>query len=154
MDALDFPPRSFDLIWVEGSVYHAGFSKMLNYWKQFLTNDSHLVVSDLCWLTDTRPDEIAAYWAEDYPDMATIPQRLEDAKNCDYRVINHFTMPPKCWTEGYYEPIRKRSPAFAEKYDGNEEVREMLDMGLNEANMYDKYGEYYGYVFFIMNPYE
>ncbi|MGG5358467.1 MULTISPECIES: class I SAM-dependent methyltransferase [unclassified Enterococcus] len=152
MDALDFPPESFDLIWSEGSIYTIGFEKGLKYWKHFLSEEGHLVVSDLCWLTEARPKEIEHYWKENYPDITTINQRLETSELGGYKVLDHFIMSESSWKENYYDEIRKRSLLFAQKYPDNLEVQEMLKMGIAEADTYDTYGSYYSYVFFILEP--
>ncbi|MDL2205415.1 class I SAM-dependent methyltransferase [Eubacteriales bacterium OttesenSCG-928-N13] len=150
MDALTFPDNSFDLIWAEGCIYHIGFERGLREWKRLLRPDACLVVSEICWLTETRPQELARYWVNAYPEIDTIPAKLKVISDCGYTLLEHFILPESCWTDHYYTPIRERTAAFAEQYGNMEGVRDFLDAGIDEADLYDRYKEYYSYVFFVM----
>ena len=147
---LDLPPEHYDLLWSEGSAYTVGFEAGLRYWKRFLAPGGALVVSELCWLTDDRPPEIEEYWAEGYPGIGTVEEKLAEAARAGYTCIEHFVLPPEAWTDGYYTPIRERSEAFSEAHGRDPEIDAFLDSGLDEAAMYDRFGEYYSYVFFVL----
>ncbi|MDL2252763.1 class I SAM-dependent methyltransferase [Ruminococcaceae bacterium OttesenSCG-928-I18] len=150
MDALSFPDGSFDLVWAEGCIYHIGFEWGLREWKRLLRPDGCLVVSEICWLTETRPQELHDYWVNAYSEIDTIPAKEKVISDCGYTLLEHFILPESCWTDHYYTPIRERTAAFAEQYGYVEGVRDFLDAGLEEADLYDRYKEYYSYVFFIM----
>lgn len=42
-----------------------------------------------------------------------------------------------------------RSEAFLKKYNYAKEVRDFIDAGIDEADMYQQYKQYYSYVFYI-----
>lgn len=149
---LELPREHYDLLWSEDSVYTVGFENGLQYWKQFLAPEGTLVVSELCWLTDERPEEIEDYWTEGYPGIGTVEEKLAAIDQAGYTCIEHFVLPPEGWTEGYYTPIRERTEAFSTEYGRDPEVDAFLDSGLDEAAMYDRFGEYYSYVFFVLQP--
>ncbi len=150
MDALAFPSASFDLIWAEGCIYHIGFENGLKQWKRYLKPGGHLVVSEISWLTDTRPSEIEAYWLAAYSEIDTIEGKRRIIDECGYELVDDFVLPPECWTDRYYEPIRARSSDFAKKHGNTPAVEAFIREGLHEAEMYDRYGKYYSYVFYVM----
>lgn len=149
MDQLDFEENSFDVIWSEGAIYNIGFEKGLTEWRKYLKTGGYIAVSEISWLTGSRPKEIEEYWTNAYSEIDTIDAKLSVIKNCGYELIGHFVLPEDCWMDNYYLPIRSRSQAFLEKYNYREEVKEFIQMGLEEASMYEKYKQYYSYVFYI-----
>ena len=64
MDNLTFDENSFDVIWSEGAVYNIGFEKGLTLWRKYLKDNGYIAVSEISWLTDTRPEEIEQYWVK------------------------------------------------------------------------------------------
>ena len=62
MDDLPFTNEEFDLIWSEGAIYNMGFEKGVKNWYRFLKPGGVLVVSEITWITETRPVEIQNYW--------------------------------------------------------------------------------------------
>lgn len=149
MDKLDFQEKSFDIIWSEGAIYNIGFEKGLLEWRKFLKDEGYIVVSEISWLTDKRPKEIEKYWTDAYSEIDTIDAKLSIIEKCGYDPISHFVLPENCWMEHYYTPIISRSHAFLEKYNYEEDVKEFIKIGLDEIKMYEKYKQYYSYVFYI-----
>lgn len=149
MDSLSFKEKSFDVIWSEGAIYNIGFEKGLSEWRKFLKDDGYIVISEISWLTDKRPEEIEQYWTDVYSEIDTIDAKLFILEKCGYEPIAHFVLPEDCWMEHYYSPILSRSDAFLEKYNYGEDVKEFIKMGLKEVGIYEKYKEYYSYVFYI-----
>jgi hypothetical protein len=66
MESLTFKENSFDVIWSEGAIYNIGFEKGLSLWRKYLKDYVYIAVSEISWLTDTRPDEIEQYWMNAY----------------------------------------------------------------------------------------
>ena len=66
MDNLVFEESSFDVIWSEGAIYNIGFEKGLSLWKKYLKDNGFIAVSEISWLTGTRPEEIEKYWVNAY----------------------------------------------------------------------------------------
>ena len=149
MDNLTFEEQSFDVIWSEGAIYNIGFEKGLSEWRKYLKDDGYIVVSEISWLTDERPEEIETYWTNAYPEIDTIEAKLAVLEESGYEPIAHFILPENCWWDHYYEPIKARSNDFLEKYNYSEDVKTFVEMGLDEITMYEKYKDYYSYVFYI-----
>ncbi|MFO7728435.1 MAG: methyltransferase domain-containing protein, partial [Desulfonatronovibrio sp.] len=68
MEQLPFEDEEFDVIWSEGAIYNIGFEKGLTEWRRFLKPGGVLVVSEVTWLTDSRPAELQEHWDSEYPD--------------------------------------------------------------------------------------
>lgn len=154
MDDLGLAGHSFDLLWSEGSAYTVGVENALRHWRPLVAPGGAVVVSDLCWLTDSRPDEVDDYWAQGYPDITTINGRLRSFGPAGYECTAHFVLPPEGWTDEYYTPIRQRSADFLRAHRGDADVAAFLDSGLEEARLYDRFGDYYSYVYFVLRPRE
>lgn len=108
MTALPFEAKSFDAIWAEGCVYIMGMENALTQWKSLLKDNGILVVSDLVWLTDTPNDEVKQFWLAEYPDIQSIPVRLQQLKTHGYEVIDHFSLGMKAW-KNYWLPLKNRA---------------------------------------------
>jgi ubiquinone/menaquinone biosynthesis C-methylase UbiE len=149
MTALDYEDGSFDLIWCEGAIFIIGFEGGLREWKRLLTGKGYLVVSELCWLKPNPPEEVRKFM-EIYPGIKTITENLETIKKAGYRVISHFVLPTKSWWTHYYTPIEAKIPSMKRKYKDDEEALDHLAAEELEIDMFRKYSQYYGYVFYLM----
>lgn len=149
MEDLPFKEQSIDLIWAEGSIYNIGFEKGLSKWRKFIKNGGYIAVSEVSWLTLSRPSEIEHYWLDAYSEIDTIGNKIAVVEKCGYIPIAHFVLDEHCWTDNYYKPILERSEAFLKKYNYTKEVQEFIRAGVIEAQMYDKYKDFYSYVFYI-----
>ena len=56
--------------------------------------------------------------------------------------------------EREYVPLEKRVERLRAKYAGNPEAQALLDSESQEIDLYRKYGEWYGYEFFVMKKTE
>ncbi|HHX94897.1 MAG TPA: methyltransferase domain-containing protein [Clostridia bacterium] len=149
MDNLTFEENSFDVIWSEGAIYNIGFEKGLSLWRKYLKDNGYIAVSEISWLTDTRPDEIEGYWVNAYPEIDTIENKLSVIEKCGYSNVAHFILDDKCWLDNYYQPLIENAEAFLRKYNYADEVKEFVEAGKIEADMYYRFKEYYSYVFYI-----
>jgi SAM-dependent methyltransferase len=70
-DALPLAEGSFDVVWSEGAIYNLGFQAGLTAWRSLLRPGGVLVVSELTWLTSSRPEAIETHWHREYPEVAT-----------------------------------------------------------------------------------
>ena len=102
MESLTFEENSFDVIWSEGAVYNIGFEKGLSLWRKYLRDNGYIAVSEISWLTDTRPDEIEQYWVNAYLETDTVENKLAVIEKCGYNSIAHFALDDKCWIDNYY----------------------------------------------------
>ncbi len=149
MEELPFEQEEFDLIWSEGAIYNIGFERGLKEWRQFLKPGGYLVVSEASWFTNDRPAEIEEFWNDAYPEMDTIPRKVEQMQNAGYVPIATFILPENCWTDNFYVPQAAIQQDFLSKYEGNKTASAFVANEKHEAQLYKKYKQYYGYVFYI-----
>lgn len=147
---MDFPHNSFDIIWSEGSIFIVGFEQGLNDWKQFIKPKGYLAVHEMTWLKDNPPKEIQDYFNQVYPAMTTIQNNINIIKQCEYHLLGHFPLPDDAWWEFYYNPLEQRIKKLRIKYKDNPTALGMLDDEQKEINLYKKYYQWYGSVFFVM----
>src|SRR5690606_10021685 len=133
MTELPYPDESFDLIWAEGSIYIMGFANGLQAWRRMLKPGGYIVVSEISWLTGSRPAEVEDFWVADYAEIDTISNKIAVVEASGYLPLAHFVLPEHCWTENYYRPIQARSGDFLRRYDYKDEVREFVEAGRREA---------------------
>jgi SAM-dependent methyltransferase len=150
MAALDFEPESFDLIWSEGAIYNMGFARGLEEWRRYLKPGGYIAVSELCWLRTDPPEELAAYWAYDYPAMKDKAANLAIIEGLGYELAGHFTLPEECWRDEYYGPLGKRIATLRAAHSSDAEALSALDLCQKEIDLYERYSSYYGYEFFVM----
>ena len=148
MDALDFEPESFDLIWSEGAVFILGVEAALRLWRPFLKPGAIIAFTEASWLTDNPPAEARKYWAQNYPIMATAEANEATAQAQGYEPLSHFTLPPSDWTQEYYAPLKKRIAQM--ETSATPGLAATIDETLHEIDIYDRHGEHYGYVFYIL----
>ena len=149
MDDLTFKENSFDVIWSEGAIYNIGFENGLTLWRKYLKDDGYIAVSEISWLTDTRPDEIEKYWVNAYSEIDTIENKLSVIEKCGYSNVSHFLLDDKCWIENYYQPLLEKAEKFLKKYNYSDEVKEFIETGETEADMYNRFKDFFSYVFYI-----
>ena len=149
MDDLPFQNNEFDIIWSEGAIANIGFEKGLNYWKKFLKKDGYVAVTYESWFTDERPTEIEKWWMDAVPEIGTIAHNVSIMQKTGYIPAAVFTLPESCWIDNYFIPQKARQEEFLKKHAGNKTVENMIAFLRHEADLYSKYKQYYGYVFYI-----
>ena len=149
MDELPFEEKSLDLIWSEGAIYNIGFKRGINLWRKYLETDGYIAVSEISWFTEERPEEIEDIWKAAYPEIDTIPVKVAQIQDAGYVPVATFAIPESDWKQHFYEPMYPVQEAFLAKYAGNEAARKLVDNQRWEAELYDRYCRYYGYVFYI-----
>ncbi|AKB46610.1 ubiquinone/menaquinone biosynthesis methyltransferase [Methanosarcina sp. Kolksee] len=149
MDNLPFQNDEFDLIWSEGAIANIGFEKGLNHWKRFLKKDGYIAVTYESWFTDERPAEIEKWWLDAVPEISTIGHNISIMQKTGYIPVAAFTLPETCWIDNYFIPQKARQEEFLKKHAGNKIVEDLIALMRREADLYSKYKQYYGYVFYI-----
>jgi SAM-dependent methyltransferase len=149
MEELPFQKGELDLIWSEGAIYNIGFERGLKEWREYLKRGGYLAITEACWFTEERPKEIDDFWMLEYPGIDTIPKKVEQLQKAGYVPVATFTLPEECWTEHFFDPQLPVQEAFLEKHAGNITADEFIKNMRHEAQLYAKYKEFYGYVFFI-----
>lgn len=154
MDALPFPKESFDLIWAEGAIYIMGFQNGLMEWRPFLKREGYVAVTHISWLETHIPEEVRAFWTQEYPAITSIENNLHIIEESGYTYIDHFTLPESSWWDEYYTPLEARLQMLREKYADNKAYLAAIESEQREIDVYKKYSEYYGYVFYSMQKSE
>ena len=149
MDDLPFQKEELDLIWSEGAIYNIGFERGLNEWKQFLKKGGYIAVTEASWFTDERPAEINDFWIEAYPEIDTIPNKVGQMQKAGYIPVATFVLPENCWTEHFYALQAEAQEKFLKKYAGNKTAEKLIFYQRHETELYYKYKDFYGYVFYI-----
>lgn len=145
---LSFGKEEIDLIWCEGAIDAIGFEKGLAYWNSFLKINGYIAVTCPSWLTDEHPAEIEKFWRDAGSCLNTIGNHVDIMQKCGYTPVAVFALPEKCWTD-YFTPRAASGKALLEKHLGNEAVAAFIDADKHEVDLYSKYKQHYGYVFYI-----
>ncbi len=149
MDKMPFDDESLDLILSEGAIYFLGFERGLKEWHKYLKKGGFIAVSEASWLREDRPAEIDEFWQDAYPGIDTIPNKLAQLQKAGYTSVASFVLPENCWIEHFYAPQDSVQKTFLEKHSGNKAAEEFIANQQHESQLYYKYKEYYGYVFYI-----
>ncbi|MDR3273100.1 MAG: class I SAM-dependent methyltransferase [Flavobacteriaceae bacterium] len=149
MDNLPFQNAEFDLIWSEGAIANIGFEKGLNYWKGFLKKGGYIAVTYESWFTGERPAEIEKWWVDAVPEIGAIGHNISIMQKAGYVPVAAFTLSENCWIDNYFIPQKARQEEFLKKHTGDKTVEVFIEYMRHEAELYSKYKQYYGYVFYI-----
>jgi ubiquinone/menaquinone biosynthesis C-methylase UbiE len=149
MENLSFKKDEFDLIWSEGAIDNIGFEKGLNYWNGFLKKNGYIAVTSPSWFTDKHPAEIEKFWVNAGSRLDTIEYNISIMQKSGYGFVAAFTLPEKCWTDNYFIPREVAEKALFEKHTGNKMAEAFIKNNKYEVELYSKYKQYYGYVFYI-----
>jgi SAM-dependent methyltransferase len=149
MDQLPFQPGTLDLIWSEGAIYNVGFERGVNEWRSYLKRGGYLAVTEASWFTDERPAEINDFWNEAYPEIDTIPTKVNQLQKAGYIPVAVFCLPEYCWTDVFFKPQAEAQKIFRAKYPENKTAKDLLENLCHEEKMYQQFKDYYGYVFYI-----
>ncbi len=150
MDALPFPPGSFDLIWSEGAVYVIGVPKALELWRPLLRPGGCLAFTEACWFTDSPPAEAKTFWDQSYPGMTTVDGNRGRAVSAGYEVLASFPLPPEDWWETYYGPVRARIAELRDPWRDKPDLMAVLDETEHEIELFSRHADTYGYAFFVL----
>ncbi len=149
MDQLRFNRNELDLIWSEGAIYNIGFERGLNEWRNYLKPGGYIAVTEISWFTDERPDEITAFWNDAYAETDTIPNKMAVMQKAGYIPVASFILPEYCWTENFYKPQIQAQEMFLSRHKGNHTAEELVANQRHEAELYNRFKDWYGYVFYI-----
>ncbi|MDP4188375.1 MAG: methyltransferase domain-containing protein [Bacteroidota bacterium] len=149
MDNLPFQNCEFDIIWSEGAIDILGFEKCLIYWKNYLKNGGYFAVTNLTWFTDERPAELEKYYLDAVPEIGTMGHNILIIQKTGYTPVAAFALSENCWSDNYIAPQEAVNEMFMKKYAGNKTVEAFISNMRYEAELYSKYKQYYGYVFYI-----
>jgi SAM-dependent methyltransferase len=149
MDDLPFADNEFDVIWSEGAVYNIGFEKGVSEWRRFIKSGGFIVVSEITWLTNERPEAIHSHWNAEYPEIGTASEKIAVLERNGYKPVGYFFLPVSCWLDNYYNPMRLRFDSFLKKHDNCSEAVEIVEQEKYEIDLYEKYRDFVSYGFYI-----
>jgi ubiquinone/menaquinone biosynthesis C-methylase UbiE len=151
MFSMPFDDGSFDLIWSEGAIFIIGFEEGLKEWKRFLKPSGYMAVTHISWLKSDIPHEPQAFWSQAYPKgLRSVDENLKIAANAGYKEVGHFTLPESAWWNDYYTPLENKLSPLREKYKDNSAALAQIEDTQQEINLYRKYSDCYGYVFYVL----
>ena len=145
MTELPFEDASFDLIWSETSAYIMGVPNALKQWRRLLEHNGVLVYSDLVWLSRNPDKEVVDFWQKEYPDMTTVAERIKQAEDAGYEVLDHFTL-SKVANDAYYIPLQERVDSLRSEMTGSQAL---VDID-KELEAYHNAAGQFGFQMFIL----
>ena len=149
MDELPFEEEQFDVIWSEGAIYNIGFQKGVTDWKRYLKPGGLLIVSEINWITHTRPAELQDHWDSEYPEIDTASSKIKVLEENGYSPIGYFVLPEHCWLDNYYDPMRSNFQDFLSRNGNSEEAGAIVGAEREEIELYEKHKAHYSYGVYI-----
>ena len=150
MTAMPFLEGSIDLIWSEGAIFIAGFENGLRSWRPLLKEKGMMVISELNWLTDERPEEVLEFWKPMGIEVDTVETNIEIVMNTGYDLLGTFPLENRGWWQDYYTPLEKHVNGLKEKHAGDPDTMMLIEATQKEIKLFRKYGGAYGYQFYII----
>lgn len=148
MSALEWPHKSFDLVWSEGALYNLGLETALPICAGLLRPGGYLAFSEAVWRTTDAPPEVRELFA-DYPTMGRVEDVVTRIKASSLSLIHHFDLPDGAWWDTFYGPMEQQIAALQAKYIADDEALSALAEIAREPAMHRRSGHHYGYTFFI-----
>ena len=149
MEALPFAERSLDAIWSEGAIYNMGFLAGIRAWRRFLKPSGVLAVSELTWLTDSRPQALHQHWVAEYPEVDTAAAKIRALEDSGYTPLGYFVLPPHCWLDNYYRPLQGRLPSFLSRHAGSADASAIAAAEEQEIALYEQNSAFVSYGYYI-----
>lgn len=149
MEELPFANDEFDIIWSEGAIYNMGFETGVKNWKDYLKAGGYLCVSEITWITDSRPKEVEDFWIKEYPEVDNASGKIKILEDNGFTLAGYFYLKQDSWIKNYYEPIKERFSTFLERHNHSEMAKEVVKEYKTEIEEYQKYKDYYSYGFYI-----
>ena len=79
--------------------------------------DGFFCVSEITWITNSRPKEIEEFWNEQYPEIDTASNKIRKLEKNGYSPVGYFILSQNSWIDNYYAPMEKRFSVFLEKHN-------------------------------------
>ncbi|OEU70528.1 MAG: methyltransferase type 11 [Desulfovibrio sp. S3730MH75] len=149
MNALPFSDEEFDVIWSEGAIYNMGFEAGVSAWNRFLKPGGKLIVSEITWLSATRPLDLQSYWEREYPQIDVASSKIRVLEHHGYSPEAYFFLPTHCWLDNYYRPTQSRFDEFLEQHSQSAQAKEIVEVEKDEIALYEKYSDYYSYGVYV-----
>ena len=148
IDELPFK-EDLDLIWSEGAIYNLGFKKGIQIWKDYLKPGGYLAVSEITWITSSRPKVIEDFWNNAYPEISQAKNKIADLEESGYNLMGYFKLSTESWLKTYYEPLEITISAFLDRHKNSDLAKKVAQEQLDEIALFKKYSKYFSYGFYI-----
>jgi len=145
MESLPFEDASLDAIWSEGAIYNIGFANGIRAWRRFLKPGGILAVSELTWLTRTRPAELEQHWTREYSEVDVASAKIAILEQSGFCPIGYFVLPEQCWLDNYYRPLQARFADFLSRHGNSEAAAAIVAAEQHEIALYERYSAFIGY---------
>jgi SAM-dependent methyltransferase len=149
MDSLPFAPGTLDAIWSEGAIYNIGFEKGVRDWRRLLKPGGIIAVSELTWLTDSRPAELETHWQSEYPEVDTASSKMAVLERNGFTPLGYFALPEHCWLAEYYRPMQKCFPVFLDVHKSSDAAKALVAAEEHEIDLYERHRQYVSYGYYI-----
>jgi len=154
MDNLPFGDGEFDIIWSEGAIYNIGFEKGVRDWNRYLKVGGILAVSEITWITASRPSELQKYWQSEYPEIDVASAKISVLEKNGYSPMGYFVLPEHCWLDNYYRPMQNRFQSFLKRNDNSEAAQAIVEAEKREIELYETYKPHYSYGVYVAKKLE
>ncbi len=148
MTETGLPDASLDLIWSEGAVYIVGFDTALAEFRRLLKPGGIAVISECTWLKEGAPKDPADFWAENYPGMRSEAENREAIEASGWECLHTETLPSNIWEENFYGPMEKMNKTIDRA--ATPDLAAVADEQTAEINLFRRYNDFYGYVFYVV----
>lgn len=149
MENLPFEAGSFDIIWSEGAIYIMGFQAGIEKWKEYLKEGGYVAISEVTWITQSRPKAVEDFWRNEYPEIDTAANKIKQLEDLGFTLTGYFVLSEDCWMQNYYLPLEESFEAFLERNDHSELANKVVDEHRTEINFYRTYKDYFSYGFYV-----
>jgi len=149
MDNLPFENEEFDVIWSEGAIYNIGFERGVIDWNRYLKAGGLLIVSEITWITASRPLELQKHWEGEYPEIDVASSKISVLEKNGYSLIGYFVLPEHCWLDNYYRPMQDSFKDFLNRNENSKEACAIVEAENREIELYEKYKTHYSYGVYI-----
>lgn len=150
MEKLPFEEGSLDLIWSEGAIYNMGFETGIKKWHNYLKKGGFLAVSEITWITLTRPAELEKFWIDEYPEIDIASNKIKLLEENGYILKGYFYLPEQSWMDTYYLPLESRFEGFLKRHSNSDMAQQIVEEHKNEISLYKRYKDFYSYGFYII----
>lgn len=111
--------------------------------------NGYLSVSEITWITNSRPAEIEDFWNKEYPEIDVASRKISILEENGYTLVGYFYLSEDSWMKNYYKPLESRFSAFLERHNNTELASSAVKAYQGEIEMYQRFKEYFSYGFYI-----
>lgn len=148
MTRLPVADAAVDAVWCEGAAYIMGVDVALEAWLRVLRSGGFVAFTEAVWLKGGAvPEPVHACWQE-YPGMGDVEHCRALIRQRGYTLLDDFVLPPEAWWDDYYVPMEARLRILEERAD-EPGVAPVLAACREEIDICRRFGDWYGYAFFI-----